>query len=131
MTFLLDTHVFLWMLTTPRRLGEAARAVVESADAALVLSAASVWEIAIKHGLGRLPLPEPAATYVPTAMRRSGVTPLPVTVEHVLGVADLPRHHGDPFDRLLVAQAQLDGLTVITADPQLTAYDVPVLFVER
>jgi len=130
-THLLDTHVFLWMLTTPQRLGEAALAVIERADSVLALSAASAWEIAIKSGLGRLSLPEPATTYVPASMRRSAVTPLPVTVEHALGVATLPRHHGDPFDRLLVSQAQVDGLTLITADPQLTAYDVPLLLVER
>ena len=91
------------------------------------LSAASAWEIAIKHALGKLPLPEPPAIYVPERMRLSGFEGLAVTHAHALAVADLPPHHRDPFDRILVAQAGVEGLTLVTADAALEPYDVPMV----
>ncbi|HKS53099.1 MAG TPA: type II toxin-antitoxin system VapC family toxin [Pseudonocardiaceae bacterium] len=104
------------------------RALVLIGDSAheLLLSAASSWEMAIKYGLGKLLLPLPPAQYVPDRMRRSGVVTLPVSHTHVLRVADLPVHHRDPFGRMLVAQAQCDSLTLLTADPLLRRYDVPI-----
>ena len=93
----------------------------------LLLSSASSWEIAIKYANGRLPLPEAPETYVPSRMQATGLESLPVTHTHALRVAALPRHHDDPFDRMLVAQAQLEGLTVVTADPAFEPYDVAVL----
>jgi PIN domain nuclease of toxin-antitoxin system len=123
---MLDTRVFLWMVTEPDRLSQAARAAVADTDNVLFLSGASAWEIAIKSR--RLGLPEPARVYVPSAMRRARVTPLGITHDHALAVADLPDHHRDPFDRLLVAQAQLEGLTLVTADTALTSYNVPLLW---
>ncbi len=131
MSYLLDTQVWLWLLTTPERLDAGALDVVSDSESVLLLSAASTWEIAIKTGLGKLTLPGPPATYVPRAMERSRVRPLAVTVAHSLQVAQLPHHHRDPFDRLLVAQAQLEGLTLITTDRALAVYDVPLLGVTR
>lgn len=125
--FLLDTHVWLWLQTTPERLGERTHALLVNRAHDLLLSAASGWEIAVKHGLGRLPLPAPPAIYVPDRMRRSGTTPLPVEHAHVLRVADLPDHHRDPFDRLLVAQSQLLGVPLVTADHQLAAYEIETI----
>lgn len=93
----------------------------------MLLSAASSWEIAIKYALGRLPLPEPPGEYVPDRMRTSGVIPLPVEHSHALGVATLPLHHGDPFDRLLIAQAQAEAIPILTADREFDSYDVEVL----
>jgi PIN domain nuclease of toxin-antitoxin system len=93
----------------------------------LLLSAASGWEIAIKHRIGKLPLPTGPATYVPDRLRSSGTVPLPVAMEHVLRVASLPDHHRDPFDRLLVAQAQVESLTLISTDAKIAAYDVALL----
>jgi PIN domain nuclease of toxin-antitoxin system len=124
---LLDTHVWLWMLTQPERIrGEASDAIHASAGQ-LLLSAASSWEISMKYAIGRLPLPEEPETFVPARMRTTRVEALPVTHSHALHVASLPRHHSDPFDRLLVAQAQLEDLAIITADHAFDRYDVRVL----
>lgn len=120
----MDTHIWLWMLTEPDRLASTTRHLVEDSAEVLFLSAASAWEISIKYGIGKLDLPEPPRTYIPDRVRRSGVTPLAVEHDHATRVADLPDHHRDPFDRLLVAQAQALRIPVITADRQLTAYDV-------
>lgn len=128
MNLLLDTHVFLWLQTEPARLGPVLETVA-SHDHTLALSAASSWEIAIKHGLGRLALPEPPSSYVPSRARRSDVRLIGVDHRDALAVADLPPLHRDPFDRLLVAQARLRDLTIVTADEALRAYDVPVLAV--
>jgi PIN domain nuclease of toxin-antitoxin system len=124
MRILLDTHCWLWMQISPGKLSSKARGLLEEPDNELFLSAASSWEIAIKHALGRLPLPGLPAEYVPRAMQRQGVAGLPIEHRHALHVASLPRHHGDPFDRLLIAQAQLEQLTLLSADRQLEAYEV-------
>lgn len=126
MRLLLDTHIWLWMLTEPSRLGDA-RASIEDGSNELLLSAASSWEIAIKYAVGRLPLPEPPASYVPDRMRSTAVTPLPVAHTHVLELAALPALHRDPFDRLLVAQARLLGVPIVTGDAQVAAYDVETI----
>lgn len=126
MTVLLDTHVWLWMLTDPSRLGSL-RPWLEDEANALLFSAASSWEIAIKHALGRLPLPEPPASFVPSRIRATGVTPIAIEHTHALGVASLPRHHHDPFDRLLVAQALAYDVPLATADAALKTYDVRIL----
>lgn len=126
MRILLDTHIFLWILDESDRLA-GHRATVENRRNTLMVSAASSWEIAIKHGLGRLELPEPPQRYVPSRIRAIGATPLPIDHSHALAVASLPRIHGDPFDRLLVAQAQLLGLPFMTADPIFEQYGVEVM----
>jgi PIN domain nuclease of toxin-antitoxin system len=115
------------MQSDPERLCDETRAIVRDVRNTILLSAASAWEIAIKCRLGKLLLPEPPTSYVPDRMRRSGTSPLSVDHGHVLRTAELPDHHRDPFDRVLVAQAQLLDLTIITADQQLSAYDVPVV----
>lgn len=128
MRLLLDTHVFLWLQTDPERVGPAAETLADDAHE-LLLSAASSWEIAIKHALGRLPLPVGPSDYVPSRARRSGVELMAVEHGDALAVADLPPHHRDPFDRLLVAQARRHDLTLVTADRGLGRYDVPILAV--
>jgi PIN domain nuclease of toxin-antitoxin system len=125
---LLDTHVFLWLQTEPERLGESLR-VIDDERNQLLLSAASSWEIAIKYELGKLPLPETPEHYVPSRMRAIGARALAVEHPHALAVATLPPLHRDPFDRLLVAQAALLDLTILTADPSITRYEVPTLLV--
>ncbi len=124
MRLLLDTHCWLWMLTAPERFGATALAVVEDGSNQLLFSAASAWEIAIKHALGKLALPEPPERYVPERMHDSGVTGLPVVHRHALRVAALPPHHRDPFDRMLVAQAQVEDVALLTADPVFGRYDI-------
>lgn len=128
MKLLLDTQCWLWMQASPEKLTDEIRELLIDPANILLLSAASSWEIAIKYALGKLPLPSPPESYVPDRLRRGGVTPLAVSHVHALAVAELPYHHRDPFDRLLVAQAQLDGLTLLTADRTLGAYDVQIMW---
>lgn len=128
MRLLLDTHTWLWLLREPEKLSARASEAIGANDAALHLSVASLWEISIKVGLGRLTLSSPAHQFLPMAVGRSGVAALAITTGHATAVADLPRHHGDPFDRMLVVQAQVEGLTLVSADPVLRLYDVPVLW---
>lgn len=125
--YLVDTHVWLWMQTDPARLGAATRELVEDVTNELLLSAASAWEIAIKYRIGKLKLPESPITYVPDRMRRSGTAPLPVEPAHALRTCELPDHHNDLFDRLLIAQAQLLDIPIMTVDERIQAYDVAVI----
>jgi PIN domain nuclease of toxin-antitoxin system len=127
--FLLDTHVFLWLLAEPERLSGHIGPLEDPANE-LFLSAASSWEIAIKSKLGTLDLPDDPRTYVPDSMRAIGVDPLSVEHSHALAVCDLPPHHRDPFDRLLVAQGRALRLRIITADIQIALYDVETLLVQ-
>ena len=128
MKLLLDTQVWLWMQASPARINEDVAALIADSANDILLSAASAWEIAIKYSLGRLALPVPPPDYVQSRMARSGTRGIPVEHRHALHVATLPHHHRDPFDRLLVAQSQLEGATLITADRKLEAYDVDKLF---
>lgn len=127
MRLLLDTHVWLWLLVRPDRVEASVLEQVAVAEE-LRLSAASVWEAAIKQGRNKLPLPVPLADLVAVSHRDAGLACLPVEERHALAVADLPPLHRDPFDRVLVAQALVEGLTLVTADEQVQAYGVPVLF---
>lgn len=127
MRILLDTHCWLWMQVAPERFRPATLEIVSSPVNQLLLSAASSWEIAVKFALGKLTLPEPPSVYVPSRMASSGTIGLPVEHAHALRVADLPPLHRDPFDRLLVAQAQVEGLAILTADRQILAYDVEII----
>jgi len=119
---LLDTQCWLWMVAEPDRLSRKARSLVASTTHELFLSAASAWEIAIKHGLGKLELPSSPTEFVPAQMRETGVHPLPIRHGHALRVADLPTHHRDPFDRLLVAQALEEELPILSADRVFDRY---------
>ena len=119
------------MQVSPNRLSAASRALLIDPDNALFLSAASSWEIAIKWALGKLPLPAPPEEYVPKCLERQGVVGFPVQHRHALHTAKLPHHHRDPFDRLLIAQAQIESLTLLTSDKQLGKYDgVDLLWAE-
>lgn len=127
MRILLDTQVWLWLVTASQRLGPESRMLLDDGGTDALLSSASAWEIAIKYGLGKLPLPDPPEKYVPKQMRLGSVEPLPVLHSHALHVASLHNHHRDPFDRILVAQAQVEGLVLASADRRLSAYDVEIL----
>jgi PIN domain nuclease of toxin-antitoxin system len=131
MRFLLDTSIWLWSVGEVKRLNQEARDILSDPQHELYFSAVSVWEIAIKAGLGKLQLPEPPRIVVPRETGRQGLRPLSVTHVHALAVYDLPLHHGDPFDRLLVAQALSEGLTLITADRDLKQYPVETLWAGR
>jgi len=127
MRILLDTQCWLWMAAAPERLSRRARRIVEDSDNELLLSAASACEIAIKHALGKLLLPEPPELYVPSRMIALRTGPLAIEHAHALRVATLPSHHRDPFDRLLVAHALVDRLPVMTADAVFKRYGVNVI----
>lgn len=124
MKLLLDTHAALWFLAADERLGDDARRQLLDDDNRVLLSAAVVWEVAIKRSLGKLALTE---AYV-SLLVAEGAEPLPVSIEHAAAVERLPWHHRDPFDRMLVAQAQLERATLVSGDPALRAYDVPVVW---
>jgi len=130
MNLLLDTQAWLWMQVEPERFSPEARSQLEDLGNDLLLSAASSWEIAIRFALGRLPLPVPPSEYVPSRLESSGVTPLRIEHGHALMVAELPLHHRDPFDRLLIAQAKAEGVTILTADRAFEPYEVPVIWAE-
>lgn len=128
MRLLLDTQVFLWSIAATERLSRRARRVIEDGANDVFLSAASAWEIAIKAGLGRLSLPDDPERFVPEQMSANAFQPLPVELRHALAVFGLPKVHSDPFDRLLVAQAIAEGLTIVTSDERLGDYPVKVLW---
>lgn len=129
MTLLLDTHVLLWALVAPHRLGDGLRRVLTLPDARVLFSAASVWEVAIKQALGRVDFNFEPDTVAQAAID-TDFEPLPVTHQHAARVRQLPLLHADPFDRLLIAQAQVEGVQLVTADRALMPYPAPVRWIE-
>lgn len=128
MKLLLDTCTFLWIITGAPELSPRAREVFADPDNEVFLSAVSDWEIAVKHALGRLPLPEPPARFVPAQRKAHRIEPLPLEDDPALRVARLPKLHADPFDRMLVCQAISHGLTILTPDERIARYAVHVLW---
>lgn len=128
MRALVDTHTFLWWASGGGQLSDRARAIVEDPANDVLMSVASAWEIAIKVAAGRLELQAPPERYIPDRMQRHGLVPLRVELSHALRAGRLPPIHGDPFDRLLVAQAQVEGVPIVTADPAIGRYDVDVIW---
>lgn len=123
MDLLLDTHVFIWWAARDPKLSKVARAAIVDAENRVIVSAASVWEIAIKRASGKLDF----RNDILQALANTGFEPLDITPRHADRAGSLPFHHADPFDCLLVAQAQLEGLVLVTQDNQLLSYAVPVL----
>lgn len=124
MTVLLDTHTFLWFCQNDPQLSAAAKSVIEDSANRKLVSIASCWEIAIKAGLGKLRLGEPSATYIPNAQARTGFELLPISLTNATAVESLPPHHRDPFDRLLIAQALEEGISIVSVDGVFDAYGV-------
>jgi PIN domain nuclease of toxin-antitoxin system len=125
---LLDTCVFLWMVADPDRLSTRAASELVDADNDVLLSAASVWEIAVKYDLGKLELDRPPHRYVPEERTRHGIAPLALDEEAALHVHRLPPVHRDPFDRILVCQALAGSLVVVTPDPNIARYPVRTIW---
>jgi PIN domain nuclease of toxin-antitoxin system len=121
--YLLDTQIWLWLDFDSSRLTPRVRRVLEGADE-LFVSVASGWEIGIKHAVGKLSLPAALGEHLTRSTTLNRLRVLPIQLSHVVAAAQLPRHHADPFDRLLVAQAQVEGLTLVSADAQVLRYDV-------
>ena len=129
MRVLLDTHAFLWWVTEHgARLSDRARDVIVDGDTEIAFSIASVWEIAIKAGAGRMELPDAVERYLPDRLRHHAIELLAIELPHALRAGALPHIHGDPFDRMLVAQAQVEGLPILTADPAISRYDVETIW---
>lgn len=124
MRALLDTHVFLWALDDPAKLPKPILSLFKNDGTELFVSAASIWEIAIKHRLGKIKMPLVLPQYIKTRFDAFGIESLPVTVEHAAAVAALPNHHRDPFDRMLVVQAMMEDLTLATLNPIFARYNV-------
>ena len=131
MKFLLDTSVFLWALDAEFRLNTRAKEILTAPSQELFLSAVSVWEIAIKFAVGSLPLPKAPSQYISVAVRTWGLRALEITHEHALVAGELPPHHRDPFDRMLIAQAGAEKMTLLTADRALQPYKVEMIFCGR
>ena len=128
MRVLLDTHAFLWWNTDDPKLSQTARDVIADGHNEVFLSVVSAWEIAIKAARGSLLLPDPPGHYVPDRMRLHHFLALPIQLSHALHVFDLPEIHRDPFDRILIAQSQLESLPILTTDPEIARYDVAIIW---
>ncbi len=128
MTLLLDTHTFLWFCQDDPALSASAKAPIKDPANRKLFSVASCWEIAIKAGLGKLNLGEPSGAYIPNALTRTGFELLPISLAHATAVEPLPPHPKDPFDRLLVAQARIEGIPVMSADGAFDAYGITRLW---
>ena len=126
--FLLDTHVLLWWLFDDPMLSTTAHGVIQAPDNIILVSSASGWEIATKHRLGRLPHAGEAAHNLPSLLRKSRMDVLPITMEHALAAGALPGPHRDPFDRMLIAQGQIEGLPIVTSDPVFKQYPVELVW---
>lgn len=123
MRLLLDTHVVLWWLADDAALSHPARAAIADPANEVYVSAASAWEIAFKRAIGKLHAPDD----LEAALREGQLQPLAIMIVHALLAGALPPHHNDPFDRMLVAQASIEGLTLVTHDRRLNRYGVPIL----
>ena len=126
MRYLLDTHVLLWARSAPEKISGEALGILQSTESELSVSIASLWECAIKSGLGKLIVPENFFRIV-----ASDYTILGIDIAHLQAYRRLPVHHRDPFDRMLIVQARLAGLTLLTHDANIARYDVPVVMVRR
>jgi len=128
MKVLLDTHTFLWWNTEDPQLSSRAREMIADGQNEVFLSAASVWEISIKTAKGKLVLPEVPLQYILSRMGLYRFRPLPVQISHAVRIYDLPRHHEDPFDRLLIAQSQVESIPLISADTEIRKYEVEIIW---
>ncbi len=128
MRYLLDTHTFLWWNMDDAQLSSLARELIANGNNEIFLSAASAWEIAIKTARGRLTLPEDPTRYVSNRLSLHGFQALPVQIHHAVQVYKLPLHHADPFDRLLIAQSQIESMSLISVDVEIRKYEVEVIW---
>jgi PIN domain nuclease of toxin-antitoxin system len=124
---LLDTHAIIWALNEPASLAHGARRRIEDLSNRVFVSSVSTWEMAIKAGTGKLVLPPALDAWLPARLAEARMTELPVQIKHTLAVQQLPPHHNDPFDRLLLAQALVEGLTLVSRDPTIARYGIPLL----
>jgi PIN domain nuclease of toxin-antitoxin system len=127
MKLLLDTHIFLWLISGDKRLSSAARAGIRDPKNDVYLSAASIWEAVVKYQLGKLPLPQSPETYLPAQRQQHSIKSLAIDEDAITHLPVLPALHRDPFDRILICQALQHGMTLVTVDTAITAYPVPTM----
>lgn len=127
MKLLLDTHIFLWFISGADQLPQGMRDNIRTPENEVYLSVASIWEAVIKHQLGKLPLPKPAESYLPSQRERHQISSLPIDEASIAHLAKLPPLHRDPFDRMLICQALRHGMTIATVDSAVRAYPVAVM----
>jgi len=127
MKILLDTQCWLWWIAAPEKLSQSARLRIADKRNTVYLSAASSWEITIKYSIGKLPLPETPMQFIPKRLARDAITALPIEIMHTLYVANLPRHHRDPFDRILIAQSIKEDIAIMTVDKQFELYEANII----
>lgn len=130
MRALLDTHTFIWWIVDDPKLPSYVRSIIGDGDNELFFSAASCWEIAIKAQIGRIKLPSRPDIFISEQLALNAVQTLPIQVSHALHVFNLPHHHRDPFDRMIVAQSQLEDLPILTLDPLIAKYKVKTIWKE-
>jgi len=123
MKFLIDTHIFLWFINNDPQLSPTAKTLLES-DVELLLSVASLWEIAIKISTGKMTLPKPFEIFIPEQLQQNDITILPIETNHLTYITALPFHHRDPFDRLLIAQSIVEGIPIVSVDAAFDPYKV-------
>jgi PIN domain nuclease of toxin-antitoxin system len=126
--YLLDTAVWLWSTNEVDRIGDAGREILTDGRQEIYLSAATAWELSIKMRLGKLQFPGPPSSSVPAFMTKQGLRPLTLTHAHAVGVYDLPLHHTDPFDRLIIAQALAEDMVILTSDRMFKKYSVDLVW---
>ena len=131
MKYLLDTAVWLWSLKSPELIGVEGVQILELGQEEVYLSAVTCWEISIKMRLGKLDFPGPPAQYVPRFMAKQGLHPLSITHSHAAKVYDLPAYHGDPFDQMLIAQALIEDMVILTSDRSFKKYPAKLLWCGR
>ena len=128
MKFLLDTHAFLWWVTNADELSYTVREIITDTDNTILFSVASAWEIVIKFRTGKLSLPEKPEIYIPSRIAANQFQGLPIEINHVLQVANLPDYHKDPFDRILIAQSQIEKVPILTKDNLIIQYQVMTIW---
>ena len=128
MRLLLDTHTFIWYVTDHKKLSSTAQLLINNADNDIVLGKASVWEMAIKHSIGKLSFDTPFDIFIARQINLNNIELLDIKTNHLIAVATLPLHHGDPFDRLIIVQAMLEGLPIIRTDVVFDTYTIQRLW---
>lgn len=128
MRALLDTHAFLWWVTNDPQLSPIVRELISNPDNTLYLSVVSAWEIIVKFNIGKLPLPEPPGQFIQSCLNSNNFEPLLIALPHVLQIEDLPDHHKDPFDRMLIAPAQAENMPILTIDRLIALYPAQTIW---
>ena len=128
MKVLLDTHTFLWWVDDSPRLSNSVKEVIANPENTIFFSVVSAWEIVIKQGIGKLALPEPAEMYIPSRLKSNRFSVLTINLSHILQIASLPSLHKDPFDRLLIAQSQIESFPILSVDQLVSQYPVSVIW---